>query len=414
MTKKNATTNYSFTYNEVEEAYKDCEKHKKNTNSAIEFSMNKLAKLMRLCDEINNNEYEIGKSTVFVVKYPVYREIFAADFRDRIVHHLVIKELMPFFEEEFEEGSFSCRKGKGVMYGANYVYNEIKKITEDYTKDAWVLKMDVKSFFMSIDKQLLADMVDDFIVKVYPQNRKKEMLRILCNKIILHHPEENYEKRGDLSLWDKLEKGKSLFDVGKTKGLPIGNLTSQIFANFYLNKLDKYIRHELGFKHYGRYVDDFVIISDDKEKLKKAMPLICKFAKEKLNITIHPNKRYLQHYSKGLQFIGCVLKKGRKYVIKRTVGSLYYKITHVYKEYKQHKLEEFMMCVNSYLGVFSHSKTYKMRKKLLTSNIIDEWRPYINIDKDYKKITLKDNPQKVKIENVLDYLVEDDGSEEPK
>lgn len=252
---------YCFSYGEVFEAYEDCIKNKRNTSNAREFEIDYIEKVTRLCDDINDGTYEIGKSIAFVVTFPVYREVFAADFRDRIVHHLVIKELMPYFEKYFIKESFSCMEGKGVLYGVKTMFEYIKECTENYTKDAWILKMDIKSFFMSINKQLLADMIDDFIVEYYENDRKKEKLRELCKQIVLHHPELNCEKRGDKSLWAKLDPNKSLFNVGYERGLPIGNLTSQILANFFLTKLDRFIKETLGFKYYGRYVDDFMIVS---------------------------------------------------------------------------------------------------------------------------------------------------------
>ena len=321
---------YCFSYGEVFEAYEDCIKNKRNTSNAREFEIDYIEKVTRLCDDINDGTYEIGKSIAFVVTFPVYREVFAADFMDRIVHHLVIKELMPYFEKYFIKESFSCMEGKGVLYGVKTMFEYIKECTENYTKDAWILKMDIKSFFMSINKQLLADMIDNFIVEYYENDRKKEKLRELCKQIVLHHPELNCEKRGDQSLWTKLDPNKSLFNVGYERGLPIGNLTSQIFANFFLTKLDRFIKETLGFKYYGRYVDDFMIVSSDKEKLKSSVDKIIEFAQRELKLTIHSNKRYFQHYTKGVQFIGSVIKPNRIYVLNRTKGSLYYKLRNLF------------------------------------------------------------------------------------
>lgn len=377
-----------FTYKEVIDAYEDCVKNKKRSPNTIRFMYNRHVKLMELCDEINNRTYEIGKSIAFIVDKPVYREVFAADFRDRIVHHLVINELMPYFEKEFIKNTFSCMNGRGVLHGINTMYDCVKECTNDYTKDAWIVKLDFKSFFMNIVKQKLADMLDDFIVKHYEDKYKKETLRWLCNKIVMHHPELNCEKRGIISLWKKLDKGKSLFNVGSERGLAIGNLTSQIFANLYLNGMDHYIQDELGFKYYGRYVDDFIIISDDKEKLKKAVKLICKFAEEKLSMKIHPDKRYFQHYSKGVKFIGGVLKKGRKYIANRSKGALYYKLKTEFAEPSEDKLDDLISSVNSYLGYMRHFDSFNERKKILIdSGLLDKWKDYIIIHKKLIKIT---------------------------
>lgn len=394
---------YCFSYGEVFEAYEDCIKNKRNTSNAREFEIDYIEKVTRLCDDINDGTYEIGKSIAFVVTFPVYREVFAADFRDRIVHHLVIKELMPYFEKYFIKESFSCMEGKGVLYGVKTMFEYIKECTENYTKDAWILKMDIKSFFMSINKQLLADMIDDFIVEYYENDRKKEKLRELCKQIVLHHPELNCEKRGDKSLWAKLDPNKSLFNVGYERGLPIGNLTSRILANFFLTKLDRFIKETLGFKYYGRYVDDFMIVSSDKEKLKSSVDKIIEFAQRELKLTIHPNKRYFQHYTKGVQFIGSVIKPNRIYVLNRTKGSLYYKLRNLFNNPDEKRLDKLIMTVNSYIGYMKHYNTYNIRKFFLNnSGLLDKWKDLIIIDEKYEKINRKEKPKQVTAKDVFE------------
>ena len=385
------TNNYGFSYREIYVAYEACLKNKRNTNNALKYTMNMMHDLPKLCNEINNRTYKIGSSIAFVVTKPVYREVFAANFRDRIVHHLIMGELMPYFEKEFIPESFSCREGKGNLNGVKTMYNYISDCTKGYTEDAYVLKLDIKSFFMSIDKRKLADMVVGFIERVYPNNRKKEKLKWLCEMVIMHHPELDCEKRGLLSLWDKLEKSKSLFSIEGEKGLPIGNLTSQVFANFYLNGLDKFIKESLGFKHYGRYVDDFVIVCESKERLLWAVPLIDAYLRNELGLMLHPNKRYLQHYKNGVKFIGGVLKKGRKYISNRTKGNLYYKLMTEFSTPSKEKAEKLVAVINSYLGFMVHYNSYKIRKEiLLKSGLLDKWLDYVEISKDFKKIKLKE------------------------
>lgn len=380
-----------FTYDEVLKAYDDCIKNKRNSSNAIHFNINKLENLIQLCNDVNDGSYKIGMSITFIVKFPVYREVFAADFRDRVIHHLVMNELMPLIDKNFIDNSFSCRDGKGVMHGVSTMEKEIREYSNNYTKDLWIAKMDIKSFFMSIRKEHLANMMDEFIVEHYPDNRKKEKLRWLCRLIIMHHSEKLCVRKGDIKAWEKLAKGKSLFDVGETCGLPIGNLTSQIFANFYLTPLDNFITKTLGFIHYGRYVDDFLIISDSKEKLKLAIPYICDFAKRFLYVRIHPNKRYMQHYSKGVRFIGGIIKPYRKYILNRTKGSFYFKMTHEFKQVNPELAERLVCVVNSYLGFFRFYASYRLRKRMLTKmGLLDAWieAGYIVICKDYKKIKL--------------------------
>lgn len=398
-----AEGNYSFSYKDLFDAYDECLKNKRNTANAINFQMDSIESVTKLCDEINDGTYEIGKSITFVVKFPVLREVFAADFRDRIVHHLIIRELLPYFKEYFIDDSFACMEGKGVIYGVRKVAGYIKECTENYTKNAWILKMDIKSFFMSIEKQMLNDMLMQFIDERYPNNRKKEKLKWLCEKIIMHCPEKNCTKNGDVSLWDKLDYNKSLFNVGDTKGLAIGNLSSQLFANFFLTKLDKYIKYELGFEYYGRYVDDFVIISQDKEKLLESMNLITEYAKNELHVTIHPNKRYFQHYTKGVRFTGAMIKPNRIYTLNRTKHSLKYKLSKKFKNKSKNKIDNVMMTVNSYLGFMGHYNTYRIRKEILDNEeLFGHWKKWLEVnEKNYNKVTRKEKPKKELIENPL-------------
>ena len=381
---------YAFSLGEVIRAYKDCLQNKRNTRNAKEFEIDWLVNCRALCDEINFGEYEIGKSITFVVTRPKLREVFAADFRDRVVHHLVINELLPYFEEEFITETYSCRVGKGVLYGIKSLYDQIKDCTENYIKDAWCVKMDLRAFFMSIPKDRLAERVDKFIEDKYPLNRKKAMLKRLCRQIILHRPETSCEKKGDLSLWRKLPTEKSLFAVGSERGLPIGNLTSQIFANFYLSPLDHYIKEELNMPYYGRYVDDLVIVSGDKEKLKKIIPLVEDYVTNKLGLTMHKDKRYMQHYKNGVPFIGAVLKPGRVYVKRQTYGNLYGKMKWHYCHVSEANLANMIMTTNSYLGYLSNFSSYRKRRKILTGmGLYDPWEELIEIDANCKKITDK-------------------------
>lgn len=169
---------------------------------------------------------------------------------------------------------------------------------------------------MSIDKKLLAEMVDRFIVKYY-KGEDIDDLRYLCRVVILHSPEKNCERHSPLSYWEKLDKNKSLFTNGEGKGVAIGNLFAQIFANFLLNALDWFIENE-GIEHHGRYVDDFYCIHKDKEKLLALMPKIRELL-AKLGLRLNEKKFYLQHYSKGVEFTGSIVKPGRVYTCNRTI-----------------------------------------------------------------------------------------------
>ena len=355
---------------ELFEAYFECRKNKRSTANAIGFEINYENNLFQLCQEINNGTYKIGRSIAFIVDKPVTREIFAADFRDRVVHHLIIKKINHLFEKQFIYDSYSCRLKKGTHFGIQRIDKFIRKCSKNYTKDCFILKLDIQAFFMHINKNVLFQKLEKFINEKYNKTDKEIILR-LCKQIIYNEPTKNCIIKGKRTNWDSLPKTKSLFHTQKNTGLPIGNLTSQIFANFYMDTLDHYIKHDLQIKFYGRYVDDFVIVHQNKEYLKELINKISDFLKTELKLTLHPKKIHLQHYKKGVLFLGNVIMPNRIYTRNRTIGNFYDTIAkwniliRKNKKLTRAELDKFISSMNSYLGIMKHYKTYKIRKKML-------------------------------------------------
>ena len=354
-------------------AYLDCRKRKRKTRNEIIFEINENANLLKLYYEINSLTYVVGKSICFIVKKPVYREIFAADFRDRIVHHLFMNRIIKYIEDEFIEDAYSCRVEKGTQYGVKRLYEGIEKCSNSFKEDCYVLKCDIKSFFMSINKDILFEKLYNFLsCKCGYSGDNLQFMEFLLRAILYDEPETKCVIKGKKSDWDFLPKEKSLFFSKKNKGLPIGNLTSQIFANFYLSFFDYYMKYELGFEYYGRYVDDFYVIDKDKSKIINSINFIkCKLLE--CEATLHPKKIYLQHYSKGVKFLGHVIKPNRVYIGNRTKGNFYQMIKSSNEIFNNDnicskELELFVSRVNSYLGFMKNYNTFKIRKKILIHN----------------------------------------------
>lgn len=345
-----------FKVEDIFEAYYDCLKNKRSTESAIKFEMNYIRNCISLYNDLSNRTYRPSASIAFIVLKPRRREIFAANFRDRVMHHLIDCKLRPLIEKDLIERTYNNRIGKGT----SGCVIQLKKDLEGSGENDWICKMDLKGFFMSISKKLTIEMVNKFIDEKY-FNDDKEDLKWLIEVLISDNPEKHCVLRSPKEMWDDLDKNKSLFTIDDDLGLPIGNLISQLFANFYLNDFDHFVHETLGFEKYGRYVDDFYIIGD-KKKILKAIPLIREKLKD-VGIALHPHKFYLQHASKGCEMVGAVVKKNRMYVHNRTVNNAFRKIERM-TQHKRSATEKDLASVNSYLGFMGMYSSYNIRRKL--------------------------------------------------
>lgn len=368
------------------EAYFDCRQRKRRTASAVMYEMDYESKLIALRDRINNRAYQPGKSICFVVTRPRYREVFAAAFEDRIVHHWVALRLEPLFEQVFNPRTFNCRKGKGQLYGVQMLYNDIIICSQDYTRDCYIMKLDLQGFFMSINKVMLADMLDAFVLEQY-QGDDIEDVRYLCKTLILHSPEKDCERHSPARYWDHLPANKSLFTNGEGLGVAIGNLFAQLFANFLLNVLDWYLLKDLGFAHVGRYVDDFYIIHTDKQRLLSAVPKIRELL-ARYGLKLSPTKFYIQHYTKGVEFTGSVVKKQRIYTSNRTVKNFVMAIRRLNRAETVPEVEHAVNSINSYLGCLRHGNEYNTRRKIL-QKIEPRCFKWIYINGRYESVALK-------------------------
>ena len=369
------------------EAYLDCRKRKRSTVGATEFELAYVHNLVELMNEVNSRQYKIGKSICFVVRYPRYREVFAGEFRDIIIHHYIALRLEPLFEQIFCDRTYNCRKGKGQLAGVTQLAEDIRDESENYTKDAYVMKVDLKGFFMSIIKSKLARMVDDFIVEYY-KGDDKEDLRWLCNLVVMHRPELNCERRSPLWMWNFIPKEKSLFTNGEDRGIAIGNLFAQLFANFLLNAIDWKI--DAVCVRHNRYVDDISFVSKDKKKLLSIIPML-RIELGKLGLRLNEKKFYLQHYSKGVQFAGAVIKPDRIYVANHTINSFAFAVERLGKATEMGMIDDInknIASVNSYLGIMSHYNEYATKRTIM-AKLPQKFYEYCYIEGHFDVVKLK-------------------------
>ena len=384
---------------EVVAAYRDCQRHKRSTKNALKFEYKEAEGCSELCYLINSGLYEPGRSIAFIVKKPVIREVFAADFRDRIVHHLITMKIQPILESLFIQDNYSTRPEKGTLYGIKRVSQMIYQCSDGYVRDCYVMKVDIKGFFMAIDKQMLYDGICQMINKYYHQDDIEQLLWLI-HTVIFNRPEKGCILRSSEKDWEPLPKEKSLRNTDGTHGLPIGNLTSQLFALYFLNPLDHIITEEWQQKlvtplYYGRYVDDMVFVHQSKQVLITFYHQVNEWLLQNKQL-LHPKKFYLQHYSKGVLFVGGMILPGRVYVGHRTLANFVNTIMRFNKMAENEpslvleNIEQFRATVNSYLGILGHMAAYNVTHRIIR-RIHSEWYKYMYIEskKGKMKVVVK-------------------------
>lgn len=364
------------------QAYYSYRKGKRNCVYVSEFENTLENKLYLLHQELLNRSYTIGKSQCFVITYPTTREIFAASFRDRIVHHLLINHIEKHIDKKFIYDSLACRKNKGSLLGIRRLRRFINKITHNHTKQAYYLKLDIDSFFYSIDKEILSRILKREIRNLNFSQKDKEDLIWLSSEIIFHNPCSNYRKKGSFKIIGSLPKNKSLFTVPKGKGLAIGNLTSQFFANLYLNEVDQYIKRKLKVKYYLRYADDMLFLSESIDTLEIIERKVGIFLYKNLRLKIKRNKTVYGSVYQGIDFVGYIVKPRYTLCRNRVLANLKRKLYYFNEGYlinrklcierriplgkniTQKDVEALCASINSTFGHLKWSNSYLLRNNL--------------------------------------------------
>lgn len=335
-----------FSFADLVAAYFDCRRNKRNKNTALAFELNLERNLARLYDELQDGRYRPGPSICFIITRPKPREVWAAEFRDRIVHHLLYNKIAPRFHASFIADSCACIPGRGTLYGAVRLEAKVRSITQNWKRQAFYLKADIANFFVSIDKRILFNLIAAKVPEPW--------WRELAHLMLFHDP------RADVSVQSAAEKlalipeHKSLFKQPDYKGLPIGNLSSQFFANIYLNELDQFVKHQVRAKYYIRYVDDFVLLHKSPQWLNAARAQIESFLPQ-LALQLNPKKTILQPVDRGIDFVGQVIKPWRRTIRRRTFNDSLFRIQQV-AEFES---------INSYFGLMRQASHNRQDRALL-------------------------------------------------
>lgn len=354
---------------EMYEAYRDARRNKRNSRSQLTFELDLERNIYQLSVELYDMTYKVGPSSCFIVHNPVQREIFAADFRDRVVHHFLFNRIGRTLERKFINDSYSCRKKKGTLYGVQRLQHHTRGATNNFTEQAWILKLDIQGYFMNIPRQKLYTLCAKMLRDEDP------LTRYLLREIIFSDPTQGCRIKGSVADWYGLPKTKSLFHTPKNAGLPIGNLTSQLFSNVFLNPFDQFVKRELGVVHYGRYVDDFFLVHKSKPFLLDTIPKIDSYLKDNLGLSLHPRKKYLQRVSSGVEFLGIKVKNGALIPGRRMRQHAIEAVFEANRKVrskpsiceKEKFVTDFITSANAYLGLMMHINSFKLREKIVRS-----------------------------------------------
>jgi RNA-directed DNA polymerase len=329
---------------------------------------------------------------VFAVTDPKLREIFAPAFVDRLVHQWLIGHIEPWWDKRFIDDSFANRKGKGTQAAIDRLQGFMRQ-----PGHGWYCKLDIRAFFPSIDRHILLSLWRKALPQLPVDAKLRQQLDQVASAILLQSPiHPPPHASGNRALLAQIPPHKSLYHAPAGVGLPIGSLTSQFFANVYLNELDQFVKHRLKVKAYLRYVDDFVLLGNDAASLNAQRLAIAAFLHQRLGLALHPDKTVLQRCNQGIDFLGSIVYPDHRLVRQRSVRALRHRLawfkwfvfghpqravaplaTGSWKRWLANHtafaapgvpslalLQRMLSTLNSYYGVFKHADTYHLRKHI--------------------------------------------------
>lgn len=336
------------------QAYLDCRRTKRNKPTAIAFEQDLERNLCQLYDELHDGSYQPEGSICFVITRPKCREVWAASFRDRVVHHLFYNRVAPRFHAGFIPDSCACIPGRGTLYGARRLEAKIRSITQNWSRPAYYLKLDLANFFVSIDKNIVRELLAARISEPWWMQ--------LAETILFHDPRQNVTIHGGADNLAKIPPHKSLFNQPAHLGLPIGNLSSQFFANVLLNALDQHCKHELRARYYVRYVDDFILLHESPTWLNAVLANLTDWLPDTLRVRLNPKKTILQPIARGVDFVGQVIKPWHRTTRRRTFNDAISRIA-------QAKADDVHASANSYFGLLRQA-THSHADRATLANVL--------------------------------------------
>lgn len=387
---------YYIPLHEWYEIYRQCRKHKRIKPTQLVFEYNFVRSLIPLVHEVNNHEYVPRKAICFIINIPRTREVIAADFADRLVHTLYCRSLMPYLEEHhYHNDSYACRVGKGGLRAVykfrDYVENECSK-----NENLCIIGLDMYNFFMSLDMVMLSRMLEDFIDKNIHNTQLSNTLKYLTRILYLSLPQEHCIFKSPKWMWNNLPKRKSL--IGKTnyEGTAIGNLHAQMMGLFVSSMIGDMLT-SMGYK-FVIYTDDIYVAVPCFDRWRDDLKTLEYYCTNTLHVRIHPNKRYVQHWSKGCNILGMRMRYGIITPSKRMVHNLKWMCSCEARKANEHfgyalrNKEGLMSSINSYMGLMKWTSSYTIRKSVFSTLKESKWSEIFNFDNiTFSKVSIKNN-----------------------
>jgi Retron-type reverse transcriptase len=318
--------NELFSLENIFDAWKKFRRRKAGKKDVMDFELHLEDNLFCLYEDLRQLAYRHSPYKHFQIFDNKKRDIHKAEVRDRIVHQIIYDYLLSLYEPEFISDSYASRAGKG-QYKAISAFRYFVKLAQHNQQPCFVLKGDVRKYFNSIDQRVLLNLLKE---KVADEKTFAVIKEIISSYV--------FSEFG--------------------KGIPLGNITSQIFANIYLNVLDKYVKKELKCRFYVRYNDDFIIISESVEELEEIRNKIISFVKEKLLLEIPPEKTSLRKIDWGIDFLGFIILPEAVLLRNKTKNKMYANIN--------------LSNSYSYFGILQHCNSYNLKRKILATEKFNE------------------------------------------
>ncbi len=362
------------------QGYFDAREHKRNTLAQLNFEVFMEHQLEDLYTALVRRTYQPLPAYCFITFDPIQREVYASQFRDRVVQHMLFNYLAPLFETLFIYDTYSCRVGKGTLFGVERYQHHLRAVTNNFTQEAWVLYLDLSGYFMSIDKQLVIDTimyeVHRHLDKKSPDGRlwkercDPDFVEYLIHRLLDRNPSVDCIRMGPLTNWVGLPHRKCLSYSPEGRGIVIGDITSQLFSNILLNIYDQWVKRVLKIKHYGHYVDDMFHMHRDKQYLLHTIPRIEDFLENKVHVKVNHDKWRLMSAYDANQYLGAYVRPYYVMPRQRTIDKFCRRMREL--EYNLlfniSSLDDLLQIrarINSYCGLLQHYKSFNLRKKYL-------------------------------------------------